>query len=479
MRCYNCGKELTEESLICDECGSVNNATEEVPEVTSESNDDQIIYSLDVTNENGEEPSIQDIVADEAADKAVSKKITKIYIKKKILENKTILIAWSLFIMVPLIAIVLLVYCIIPYACYKDAMKLYKAQNYEDAVKAFSDLGGYKNSEEMILNINYDEAMELYKEQDYENAIIVFSDLGGYKNSKEMILTIKQEMYNNFIELVKSDALNRKWESVNNMIENKDEMIPDSEFLDGIKSCILEIQNNEKALNESNNQVIAKRDELGKLQNAFADIESQLAELGKEQEFYHVAYAAKKTDYEIIVNSAFNIDIYIIGLIGSQDGFQEYEVCPARYYYGNKILSEDRALLYTGYTKYTSKGWANLEVVSLSNTDVQVKEDFGGFVQQWPNYLEKSYFDDTIGKVVLADIQEAKEKYDEICLSYDNLKMQKENEGKKVEEWTKSLGDLQAEYSLEAQNTESRKIELENEIYSLLDLETTNEEHSN
>ena len=85
---------------------------------------------------------------------------------------------------------------------YNAAVNLHNAGKYEEAIRAFQALNGYKDSAELITkckiairDANYDAAIDLYNAGKYYEAIKAFRALNGYKDSAEM-LTQCEESYN-------------------------------------------------------------------------------------------------------------------------------------------------------------------------------------------------------------------------------------------------------------------------------------------
>ena len=77
---------------------------------------------------------------------------------------------------------------IIPNNKYNSAVKLYDAGKYDEAIAAFKELNGYKDSEEQIAkcettikNIKYNKAMELIGSGDYEVAYALLDEIGDKK----------------------------------------------------------------------------------------------------------------------------------------------------------------------------------------------------------------------------------------------------------------------------------------------------------
>jgi len=70
---------------------------------------------------------------------------------------------------------------------YMGAMELLDSGDFESAEQAFSDMGGYRDSDEMILESRYRKGKQLIKEGKFEEAKTQFSELGDYSDSADMI----------------------------------------------------------------------------------------------------------------------------------------------------------------------------------------------------------------------------------------------------------------------------------------------------
>ena len=86
-----------------------------------------------------------------------------------------------------IIFVIILNSVIIPSVKYNSAVKMMNSGEYIEAIAAFEELYGYKESETQINECNYLYAVELYKAQKYDSAIAAFEKLNGYKDSKEQI----------------------------------------------------------------------------------------------------------------------------------------------------------------------------------------------------------------------------------------------------------------------------------------------------
>lgn len=89
-------------------------------------------------------------------------------------------------------------FVVVPQVKYNDAIALMEAGKYDEATAAFVELGGYRNSEGKIeeiqiilLDKEYDVALELMEAGQYEEATAVFAALGDHRDSKEKIVEIE------------------------------------------------------------------------------------------------------------------------------------------------------------------------------------------------------------------------------------------------------------------------------------------------
>ena len=94
---------------------------------------------------------------------------------------------------------------IIPTQKYNAAVELFNAGKYDEAIIAFTELNGYKDSFEQIENCKYTTAVELYNAGKYDEAKIAFAEISGYKDSSEQVekckTAIKDEKYAAAVEL--------------------------------------------------------------------------------------------------------------------------------------------------------------------------------------------------------------------------------------------------------------------------------------
>ena len=134
-----------------------------------------------------------------AAEKAAKKR------KKVIAIATPIVIACIAFLIV-------LTTVIISNGKYNSAVELYNTGKYDEAIAAFKELNGYKDSEAQITkcetainDAKYNAAVELYNTGKYDEAIAAFKELNGYKDSEAQITkcetAINDAKYNAAVEL--------------------------------------------------------------------------------------------------------------------------------------------------------------------------------------------------------------------------------------------------------------------------------------
>jgi len=96
------------------------------------------------------------------------------------------------------LAVATVVLYIAPEMQYKDACELADEEKYEEALKIFSNLNGYKDSsakieeiETIIKEQKYNQAENAFSNGDYDKALGLYRELDGYKDSRDRIIEIK------------------------------------------------------------------------------------------------------------------------------------------------------------------------------------------------------------------------------------------------------------------------------------------------
>lgn len=95
---------------------------------------------------------------------------------------------------------------IIPLNTYRAAKELLANRDYNGAIELFTELGEYKDSPELIMNVPYVRAADMLSDGDYERAIKAFQDLGDYSDSPERLAEAKECLYQEALLLIDSGA---------------------------------------------------------------------------------------------------------------------------------------------------------------------------------------------------------------------------------------------------------------------------------
>ena len=134
----------------------------------------------------------------------------KISAKKRIRKTKEVLTIITPIIIGAIVFVIVLNTVIIPNGKYNNALALMDNGKFEEAISAFEDLNGYKDSQNKIEECNaaivdkkYADTIALMNDGKYEEAISAFESLDGYKDSQEKIL----ECSNNILEIKYQNAI--------------------------------------------------------------------------------------------------------------------------------------------------------------------------------------------------------------------------------------------------------------------------------
>ncbi|MBR0142659.1 MAG: TIR domain-containing protein [Clostridia bacterium] len=150
----------------------------------------------------------------DAAEKEAARKAEeeRAYAKKRKKKTRLIVAIVTTSVVTCIAFVVLLIKVIIPTSKYNAAVDLYNEGKYEEAILAFQNLNGYKDSQNKIKECDnaikepqYNKAVQLMNEGQYSDAIKIFSELVGYKDCYRQIenceTAIKENKYTAAIEL--------------------------------------------------------------------------------------------------------------------------------------------------------------------------------------------------------------------------------------------------------------------------------------
>lgn len=130
------------------------------------------------------------IAAEEEAKRATEKAAAK---KEKLNKLKKKLLIFGPIALVLIAAILIVTFTVfIPNGKYDNAVALLKKNKFKAAENAFSELGNYKDSADMIYECRYQEAFySLENTETVEKAYSLFKELGSYKDSAEQLEKFK------------------------------------------------------------------------------------------------------------------------------------------------------------------------------------------------------------------------------------------------------------------------------------------------
>lgn len=196
----------------------------------------------------------------ESERKAEEKRIAAEIQKKK--RAKTLKIVLPILTVI-IAGIIIFTTVIQPMLEYNSAVALMEEGMYEEAISAFEEMNGYKDSAEQISECKYLAAVELMNNKKYEAAIAAFEKIKLYKDSSDLIIDCKNEI--NEAKYIKAVALYEKGEYEAARVAFEEiKAYKDSNSL--IAECIEKI-NEEKYLEA------VKLFEEGKLEDAIAAFE--------------------------------------------------------------------------------------------------------------------------------------------------------------------------------------------------------------
>lgn len=322
----------------------------------------------------------------------------------------------------------------------------------------------------LMMNGKYNNASNFYNNKEYGKAIDAFKELKGFKDSNNMM---KKSMYDQLIATVTEHAKNGEWQEMKKVIEEKNPSIENTDLLDQLSSTLRDILTNTYTLKEADSKLQDAQEGLKVTQNELESLVNNIKATKKAKDDSHQDYIDAKQKYDNTKDKSVSINIYIIGLVGEENGVQQYEVAPAEYTSYGKMPSSKHAILYTGYTKYTSKGWASLKVVNLGTESVELNDDAGGFTQKWKSYIEKDYYDDKYGNSAYDDMKNAKDKYDKEVNNYNSLVKSKSDLESEVKKFNTIYNDVKSAYDSIKQQCDATGTTLSNKMGDLLGLGLT------
>ena len=124
----------------------------------------------------------------------------RIVAEKARLKRKKVLKIATPVICVCIAFVFILTTVIIPNSKYKEALALYDAEKYEEAIVKFEEISTYKDSESYIEEAKYKNALMQIDSGDYVSAYTVLESLGAYKDSQKKRNAIKLDYKKQLLE---------------------------------------------------------------------------------------------------------------------------------------------------------------------------------------------------------------------------------------------------------------------------------------
>ncbi len=156
--CHKCNHEILLDSKFCQYCGE---------EIINEKNktDSKTLDEIEMTNN-----------------------FSSTVINNKHTLNKSKILKYILLILgiIAILAVLFFVFAM-PEINYQRANTLLNEDKYDAARLAFTDLGNYRDSKDMVDECTYQKAYSLLEQKSYDSAIELFKKLGNYRDSKDMV----------------------------------------------------------------------------------------------------------------------------------------------------------------------------------------------------------------------------------------------------------------------------------------------------
>lgn len=142
-------------------------------------------------------------------------------------KHKIKIILGSIAFAALIIYLILLPTVIIPNSHYNDAVALMNAGKYEQAIEAFEEMDGYRDSEKQIENCktaikekDYQRALSLMNSGKYEEAIQAFNKIYGYKDSNQKVIDCRTAIQNKDYQSAMNLYNAKRYEEAYNAFKN-------------------------------------------------------------------------------------------------------------------------------------------------------------------------------------------------------------------------------------------------------------------
>ncbi len=232
MYCSKCGKELDDEAIICPNCKHpTKNMTNEINNLIQEQENNKVIIENEYQNLKKLTDNPKNLyelndtlrklykLENYKDTKELIAKLNKLkpkyeeeYVKEKEQKRKRIkqmTIKIIALIVTLILIIVLMDKVIIPEIRYNKSIKLINSKSYAESVIILTDLGNYKDSENLLKEAKYGYSLDLIECADYTSAYNYLSELGDYLDCRVIQdELIKEHPYLKFIDCKIGDITN-------------------------------------------------------------------------------------------------------------------------------------------------------------------------------------------------------------------------------------------------------------------------------
>lgn len=125
---------------------------------------------------------------EKAYEEAVQREKEEAIIRKENNQKKIKLYAIiGAIVAVVVVAVAITVPIILKTATYNEAVQLLENHQYDEAKQQFAELGSFKDSRDMMSEVDYRKAMDLLDQGEYASAAKLFNKLGSYSDSYTMV----------------------------------------------------------------------------------------------------------------------------------------------------------------------------------------------------------------------------------------------------------------------------------------------------
>ena len=145
--------------------------------------------------------------------------------KKKLLLAVGIPVVLAVVALFCVIVLVVGLYFGIPFVKYQKAVNMMEEGNYDQAVTAFQEMDGYRDSETMILESQYRKANRFMANNNYQEALVIFQQLGDYSASATNVDACNYAIASGLVNKEEFEAALNIFEALGDYLDSKTRVI--------------------------------------------------------------------------------------------------------------------------------------------------------------------------------------------------------------------------------------------------------------